>query len=442
MAGGPSQGTTVTVGFDTQGFDTVAAAVQVGAGPFIPVTVQNSVASFIVPQGTTKYSFAYVCQHPSNEPGQDSFTIEEIVQATTEDATSLQAPCQRGVTLGPPPPTGGTSPGSLTGTVDATAISGVGEIDIFEHQGRTQVLSNQGAFAFPLSPGPNDIAIVAVTGAFQEAAAVKIFRGQTVPGSLNGGNTITFGTSDQTTNQPLIFGNLPSGFAPLVAASGYETANGTIFPLVNDGQSLTQYPAVPAGVVQNGDFYIYEGFASGTVGGIRAETGVAQTTSTGGGPATLALPAPWLPSNPITTGPTGPPITFTFDYPGFSGMPVVAQQVELDWSDVDVSFEQIFSIAVITSPNFQNGSNTITVPDLSSLPPPFFDCCPTSGGTQSGISWTAGIYGATVPATALPPGPRFLVLNNDPFGVVPEPVSLPADASVAFVVVFGGFPAP
>src|SRR5262249_18333682 len=100
-------------------------------------------------------------------------------------------------------------------------------------------------------------------------------------------------------------------------------------------------------------------------------------------------------SNPTSIA----PLVFTFDYPGFSGIPMTMQVAHVDFNP---SFTDSRSITVFATAGFQNGANTITVPNLLAiLGTPFYGCC--SSGTR--VHWSAEIFAGTAPFSSVPPGP-------------------------------------
>lgn len=146
-----------------------------------------------------------------------------------------------------------------------------------------------------------------------------------------------------------------------------------------------------------------------------------QAGSNGAGAFTLNFPTPWSPSDPFSMG---PPAVFTLDYPGFSGMATIGQSVTVGWNFIGSSQNRI---TVTATANFQNGANTITVPDLSSVGHGFFGCCPSSA--NNGF-WNASVWGASTPPNLLPSqfGPNF-VLGT----------SVPAGGTIAYVETSGFF---
>ncbi|HLJ27471.1 MAG TPA: hypothetical protein VKY85_12230 [Candidatus Angelobacter sp.] len=419
---GPT-GTTVTVTLSPFTELPSAAGVQTGTGPFKAVaagTLQSGQVSFTLPNGSSNYAFAYVCQ-AGGTSAQD--LNEFVIEATTQDATSLMVNCVGTVTFGSAP---APTLGSATGKVDGAGTFGnLVNIVIAGKQGFSTEIGATGSFNASLPAGTNDIAVVAVGGqaAFSGALGVKIFRNQTVPGIVNGGNTITFGSDDATLGRVQQLNvNAPAGFTAIGPQTivEYTTANGTTFTLENS--SAEEYPAVPDAAVQSGDFYSYGSVAQSPVLG---PVGLFEATANGGGLFNLNLPDAWSSTNPTTIG---PPAVFTFDYPGFSGIPVIAQSVGVTWEPTGSPL-LVNSMTVTATANFQNGANTITIPDLSSAGQGFVVCCPS--GVR--VGWSASILGATMPLNFLP---------NQFSSTITAGAALPGGVSVAFVESGGSFTAP
>lgn len=424
--GGSSQDTTVTFSVPVFFFggsqQTPAVKIQVGSGPFMQIPVQNQQASFTVPAGTTKYQIAYVCLAGGSE-GSPTQNLGFLIQATTQDGASVAGDCFGEVMFGPNS-SGNSQSGSATGTVDATAVPGAVSTLIAGSGGNASLLSsNQGPFNVSLPAGTNDVAVIATGSASGfPPLALKIFRGQSVPGAVNGGNTIVLGPANQTVNQPVTVNNIQSGS---VATTGvfFRTANGTQFALQANSQA-TQYPDVPTGTVQSGDVYVYEAVAQPP-----SLAAILRTTSTGGGPVTITLPNAWVSSNPTSIG---SPTTFTFDYPGFSGAPLLAEEAEVFWS----SLPNTFALKVFATATFQNGANTITFPKPDGSGP-IFGCC--SSGLSVGFNAT--IVGGTV-QTGTFPNPAGLSKIQNPSTLTLPPGNLPSDASFQIVQINGGFTVP
>jgi hypothetical protein len=364
----PPQGTTVAVTFG--GVATPqAVATQSGDGPFVAASLQGGNQLFLtLPSGTTKYGIAYVCS---------AFNDEFVFEATTQDATVLTLSCPSAASL---------TLGAATGSVDASAITGATNVFVRGSGGGGSLGGVAEPFSVSMQDGVNDVAFIA-TDSNGKALGVKIARGQNIPGAVNGGSTVLFGTGDATTTQPVTINNVPAGFpVPDGVFAQYHTVNGTSFPLLlslgfNSPLPGT-YPAVPAGATQSGDFYLYQSNTLNAPAG-NQQVGTTLTTTSGGGPLTMTLPAPWSYAGPT---PAKFP-TFTFDYSSFSAQPAVSQQVLLTWP-VGTSRNLM---QVMATANFQSGAKTLTVPDLSALNG-FFP--PAASGAQ--VSWIADIFGGTM----------------------------------------------
>jgi hypothetical protein len=363
------QGTVVTATF-AGALQPQAAATKTGDGSFVPASLQGNLLNLTLPTGTTKYGIAYVCAQ---------FNDEFVIEATTHDATALNVSC---------PGPSASALGLATGSVDASTIPGVTDVRIVGGGFGGSVGKASGPFSIGLPNGSDDVAFIA-TDSIGNAVGVKISRGQSIPGAVNGGSTVLFGPGDATTTQSVTVNNVPAGFlTPKGAFAQYHTANGTVFPLLVGlgiiGQVPNTYPAVPAGAMQSGDFYLYQASTFPNPPGLTQQIGTTMTTTNGGGPVTMALPAPWSFSGP--TAAVFP--AFTFDYSGFSGQPAISQQALLIWPTGPTSRN---IISVMATANFQNGATTLTIPDLTALSG-FFT--PAPSGTQ--VSWIADIFGGTV----------------------------------------------
>ena len=415
-------GTTVTVNLPGP---PAAMAVQTGTGPFAAIpaaSFQNGQVSFTVPGGSSKYAFAYLCTSPGG--GEAAATANEfIIEATTADTTSLTTDCNPIVRF---QSASGPTLAAATGNVDASIFPAFLDVSITGKQGFNIGAFLTGPFSASLPTGANDIAFVVLNNGGNQAIlgqplGIKIFRNQTVPGAVNGGSTIVFGSGDFPGQQPMQI-NAPAGFFvdPQATEVVYTTANGTVFP-IESGSGPGLYPTIPGALVQSGDFY---SFGSSAITSARdASVGTFQKVAGGGGFVTLNLPDPWLSPNPTTTGSH---TTFTFDYPGFPDIPIKLQRVFINWANSRISAN---SITVIATASFQSGTNTISIPDLSSLGQGFFACCPSG----LGIGWLASILASTTPVTIVPQDFISTSLSG-PF--------LPPGASAAFVQNSGSFTAP
>ncbi|HEY6971632.1 MAG TPA: hypothetical protein VJA94_20645 [Candidatus Angelobacter sp.] len=359
------------------GIDTVA--VQIGSGAFAAQTLQKNPSglgqlNLTLPSMTSKYAIAWHCVLGVAPNSFGDFVLE----ATPADGTQYNLGCSL---TQPPPPAIGTFLGS--GNVDASAIGAVSFISIYGNQARGGISGASGAFSINLFTGINDVAFVPTS--VSDILAVKIVRNQTVPGAINGGNPVVIGSNDMTSTQPLTVGSIPAGFSTSPTVVTFQTANGTAVPLA---QATTQYPALPQGAVQSGDRYVFTTQVSNAT--TKQSLGLAQS-STDGGPVTLsAFPQPWSYSGPA---PAAFP-TFTFNYSGFTGLPVVTEDTRISTVAVDAGEPVFLSLEVLATGSYQNGANTITIPDLSALP-----VSTHLAGAPSGtlISWSAFITAGSAP---------------------------------------------
>lgn len=345
-----------------------AIATQMGSGAFTSMTPASQI-TLSLPEGITSYAIAYACAPAT--PGSTPVEIH-VIEATTQETSSIKAAC-----VGAPAfPSFGVATGSLSST-----ITGAATFQIF---GKLAALTatplTPGPFSVDLPMGTQDVAVVALDTSSNKVG-IKIVRNQTIPGALNGGSGIA--VTDAMIPQAVTVTNVPAGFNGPGVLVLYSTANGVNLSLASSNVTNPRlYAAIPAADTQPGDMYFYEASASaGTLPSLQGVFTIA-TSSAGGGPATLSLPAPWTFSGP---SPARLP-TFTFNYSGFSGQAFVADSAALRWSTGSTSA----SIDVTATARFLNGSNTITFPDLSALPG-FFG--PAPSGTT--ISWSAIISSST-----------------------------------------------
>lgn len=365
--GNPSptqQGTVVS--FTFTGAAPLAVATQTGGGSFAQTSLQaGNMVNLVLPEGTTRYAIAYVC-------GLGASGDEFIFEATVQDSVAPNLSCPGVV----------SNLGLATGSVDASAIAGTTNVLIAPGG---SLSGTSGQFSFNMPVGNHDVAFLAFNNTgIGTALGVKIERSQSIPGAINGGNTVVFGAGDATIVQPGTINNVPSGFPQPGVLAQYHTANGAVFSLASGfefGQPAT-YPAVPAAAVQSGDFYLFTTNTS-NIPAFTQQVGTTQTTTSGGGPVTLTLPALWTYSGPTASALP----TFTFNYSGFSGLPAVSYTAFLSWSTGTTSRNIINATATA---NFQNGATTVTIPDLTSLNG-FF--APAPSGTV--VSWIAEIDGGT-----------------------------------------------
>jgi hypothetical protein len=362
----------------------VAVAEQIGAGNWTSASLPGSgVLTVGLPSGTTRYGIAFLCTRTaSGSPVNNEWIIEADLRDGS--AYSLQM-CNPNSPVTP-------TTGNISGSVDATAISGTFSLDIFL-QGSGAIFENATTASFntTVPTGTADLYAVAYDNT-ATILAMKILRSQTVPGTANGGNTITLTASDAVTLQPISVVNAPSGgfSAPQTnPPPAYVSAHGG-FQVGIGFVDSTKYAVVSAADAQSGDYYTFNA-TSGTASQI-VSTQQFQTTN---GPVTLTLPAPW---SPVSPAPAAFP-TFTFDYTGFSGQAVVVDSAGILWG---AGFN---AIGIYSTANHQNGATALSIPDLTSIPG--FSAIVPSGT----INWGATTWGGTTQPylnSVAPPIPQTL----------------------------------
>jgi hypothetical protein len=298
--------------------------------------------------------------------------------ATTADGTTFTPSCLR--------PWYSGQTGTLTGSLDASAVPGVSFAEVDALNGETLLATGNapisGNFSFSAATGNNRVEALAYkyVGSTFLLAAARNFANQSVPGALNNGNTVILGTADETTLQSISYANVPSGYA--APATNVTFDMGYIDPHYNGGGfrvatlATNQYPALPQTTVESGDFYDF--YARCYNSGKPTEGVAIEETSTAGGGISFSFPSPWSYGGPT---PAALP-TFSFDYAGFQGKTGVAQYAVISWAVGEV--QQYFEVSA--SANYQNGSTALAIPDLSGVTG--FLAAPPSG-TQ--LSWGAGI---------------------------------------------------
>ena len=219
--------------------------------------------------------------------------------------------------------------------------------------------------------------------------AIKNFTDQVVPGQLNGGSTVAFSSNDATTMQPLPYSNVPT------AADGPSTnvlanlGGGALTVVLN---ATTQYPQLPAGIFQSGDYYAFESSATVTSGAQQSLVG-SVLYSASGGPVTLSFPALWS-----TAGPSAASLpTFTFDYAGYAGQPGILFDAGYSWWPVQNQQNRYFRYC--DSELSMANTTSLTVPDLSGisgfLTPP---------AAATSVSWIEGMFQGTLSSSQGHPG--------------------------------------
>jgi hypothetical protein len=361
----------------------VAIAEQIGADNWRSTSLPGSgILTVGLPSGTTQYGVAFLCTRTASGSPVNN---EWIIEADLKDGSSYSLQlCNPNSPVSPPL-------GNISGSVDATVISGTNSLDIFVN-GLGDIFENATTTSFNMTVPTGTADVYAV--AYDNTAtilAMKIVRSQTVPGIANGGSPITLTANDAVTLQPISVVNAPSGFsAPSTnPPPAYVSAHGSFLVGIGFSDS-TKYAAVSAADAQPGDYYTFNA-TSGTASQI-VSTQQFQTTN---GPVTLTLPAPW---SPVSPAPAVFP-TFTFDYTGFSGQAVVVNSAEILWGQ---GFD---AISIFSTANHQNGATTLSIPDLTSISG--FSAMAPSGT----INWSTTTSGGTTQPylnSVAPPIPQTL----------------------------------
>jgi hypothetical protein len=354
-----------------------ALAAQVGSGAFTAATLTSGALTLNIPSGTTNFAVAYICPD-------GGYTQQIVLEASTLDGTSYSALyCASTATL----PTG-----TLTGSGDVSAIAGAGYLGVTADSGS----GYSEGFLLTVTGEPEPISValpsgtdrVLVTGANlanpvyfgseENVLAVRNFEGVTIPGTLNGGNTVTLGAADEVTMQPITYKNVPSGFPAPTTIANYEWSDGGMLPLSND--ATTQYPAIPAAAAESGDYYSFAADTEMSTGGAGAEAGVSEAiNTTANGPLTFTFPAPWTCAGPT---PSAQPV-FNMANSAITGKTGVIDSITMSWNPTSVG--QTTSVVYATA-NYLNGSTSLAVPNLTGVSG--FLSGPPSGGL---VIWFADV---------------------------------------------------
>jgi len=359
----PPTGTAIAVTF--AGTAPVAVATQIGTNSWSAASLSSSSLDLTLPEGTTTYGIAYVC---STTQSGVPLNQENIVEATVQDGTTYQVNCAAAASAN----------GTATGSVDATAFPLTANIEVLGLSGYALVPGLTGSFSLTTESGTQDVAFVALDSS-NNTLAVHILPGQTIPGAINNGATVTFVATDVVTPQTISVSGVPAGFTGGTQAT-YVTANGTYIVLPTS--TAGQYPTIPTSTqLQTGDYYIIDGYAS------EATTfqGVDYTTTTTT-PSALAVTLPVA----LTTGAPTPAAlpTFNVTYSGFSGLTNVADYGSIAWFTTAPSTEIIIQVTATSA--YQNGATTLAIPDLSAISG--FLASPASGTT---VYWGDGVLSGT-----------------------------------------------
>jgi hypothetical protein len=340
-------------------------AEKIGNGAWAAASAQGSQLNLTLPAGVSNYAIAYVCLQ-SNQLL--SLNNETVIEATTQDAIPILFGCV---------PISGTGPvnkGSVTGSVDATAISGVVQIQINAPLGLAILSGSSGTFDFQAEQGVRDIAFTALDIS-NNVVAVKIVPSQTIPGPVNNGNVVTFSAADATTSEPLSVTNVPSGSGFTGTFANYVTANNTSFTVGGLGLA-GQYSVVPPADVQTGDRYDFSASFIGPQFFVSD-----RLTATSATPISLALP---------THIPTGSPSPAAFP-----NIPVASSGTQAGTTNYSVGLQWVSQntftlISVGATPNYLAGASSLSVPDLTGISG-FIPAVST--GTL--VNWSATVSGST-----------------------------------------------
>ena len=391
-----------------------AVAVQIGSGTYTTETPASGALSFSLPSGTTTFAVAYICTPTPLTVGGVQYvsTLETVVEAGTADGTSATLPClyslQGGAQANPPGQTG-----ALAVNINASAIPSASSLLVVAANGNHATEQNyteanaSGSFAAPV--GTDRVEVFAMDSSGNVVAARNL-TSQTVPGSLNGGSAIVLGSADETRPEPMTFDNFPSQFGSPGAGVLFNMGSNSI-PI---GFATTEYPALPAGAMENGDSYTLSAGAARILPSAVTESVSVSVNSTSAGPMTFNFPAPWSYAGPT---PAARP-TFDFSgYAGFSGKPGNAYGAGLFWTDGTngtIGTSQ-YSVGISASANYLNGATSITIPDLSGLHG-FLPAPPT--GTD--VTWSAQIIqsGSSV-LSATQPNSTLSAAGNQGTFIVP-----------------------
>jgi hypothetical protein len=390
--GGGNNPTTMTLTFAGTAMPQLVAA-KIGTGAYSAQTLSGSTLTLSLPSGTSTYAVAYLC--PAVGSGQYSSQFEYVWEASITDGSQLYLHCPYAPNLTP----------NLTGSLDASAIQGVQSFEILAQNGSSVggggANGPTGSFNIAAPTGTDRVLALAYgsqPGFDSQGAgpvAAKDFDNQTVPGSLNGGNTVVFTASDETTPEPITYNNVPSGFS---TPSTYawlgmgQTAQNFVYAT----HATTQYMQLPPSATEKGDVYFLDANASST----SSEAGVNTEIVSSGGPVSFTFPTPWSYS-----GPTAAALpSFTMNYPGFSGQANVSENAWIFWGTGSggIYSTSTDDIQIEATANYQAGSTTLAVPDLSGVAG---FMAPPASGTQ--VEWDAWIeqqswaFASPVPSNAV-----------------------------------------
>jgi hypothetical protein len=388
--GGGGGGTSTTVNVTFTGGTPSAVATQIGSGAFTAVSPSGTL-TLTLPSGTTTFAVAFLCQGAVYAETDAYQTVEE---ATTADGTSFTWPCFAPISTG--------STGTLSFDVDSSAIPNDSTVEIEALNGDySSELGLGEPFSFQAPVGSDTVEILAYGGGSVPVSevlfAAKIFTDQTVPGSLNGGATVVLGPADETTMQSITYSNAP-GVASVPESNVVFCPTGAVnsnFCIEDALNATSQFSVLPGSATPTGGTYFVQaadGYQYSGNSGSGNNLVWAATSTSGGAPVALTFPAPWPTFTPT---PAALP-TLSTAYSGFAGKTDVSQSGSFFWSPTMTSVD-VYSMTA--SENYQNGSISITFPNLSTIPG--FLPLPASGAS---ISWFVSVEQGSIPnAAGVPP---------------------------------------
>jgi hypothetical protein len=375
-------GAPTVVKFTITGVTPTSVAIKIGSAPFTPATIISGTMTITIPRNETSFAVAYICTAslPPSGNAPSVITEQDLFEATTLDGNSFSRACLAGFGPSPPPVTTAT----LTGSIDASALPGVSGLSILVENAAFRPFINASSFGIAAPTGTDRVLVLAYDDVYSPPAlsgstmlaAAENFDNQAVPGALNGGNTVALGLQDETTPVAITY-SLPSGFVVDFSSASFLMGAGEAKIIASP--ATKQYPALPKGATESGDYYsIYMDAYSGN-SAMSVTKNLASAV-----PVALTFPPGWFYAGPT---PSAQP-TFNVAYPGFSGGNGTSYVVAWNWTPSGTGIQD--SAMVTATGNYLNGAASVSMPDLSNLagrlPPPV-------SGTY--VNWTARISQTT-----------------------------------------------
>jgi len=388
-SGKGSGGSPTVVTFTVTGIAPSVVATRVGSAPFSAATLTSGMVTISVPSDVSNFAVAYACSAslpPSGLTGAAA-AEQDVYEATTLDGSSFTGSCLGSIAPPPSPPATGT----LTGSVDASAIPGVSSFDVeavgSDGYGSASIsLTDASSFGLAAATGANRVLVLAYNNVSSPPAssgsttlvAARNFDDQVAPGAVNGGSPIVLAASDETTSVPITYGALPAGFASQGTTAYLLNSNaGTGYILA--APATAHYPALPAGATESGDYYGIRTLASNG-----SELTSIFTTSPASVPIAFNFPASWSYAGPT---PASTPV-FDLIYSGFSGTNGIAYQAYWNWRPAN--FDGLYYTSVHATANYLSGATQLTWADVSGVAG-FLS--PPASGTD--VQWSAAVTQTT-----------------------------------------------